>query len=146
MNRDAERRLRVVYLGGTVFFTALAWLFRINLVLGLAAMPAVVHLIWAERARRAGKAVRHTPLGKLHRLVIWRELAAAALFVTGAGYVAVRMAGSPRLAWLELVIGALLVTYVMLVRAATVQARATIPPEGGPPGGGEGGRPPGEQE
>lgn len=134
MNGRTERSWRGAYLGGILFFTALAWLFRVSLVLGLAIMPVVMHVIMAVRARRAGLAARGTPLGSLYGLVVGRELAAAGLFLLGAAYVALRMGGRPRLAWLELVIGAFLVSYALLVRAVLTQARAA----GGPEESGEG--------
>ncbi|MDI6870238.1 MAG: hypothetical protein QME79_02570 [Bacillota bacterium] len=129
MNQKAERRLRAVYIGGTVFFTFLAWLFRINLVIGLVAMPVVIHLIMAERARRAAKGVAGTPLASLYRLVIVRELLATGLFAAAAGYVAVRMEGSPRLAWWEGLVAALLVAYALMIRTIVQRARTLAPAE-----------------
>lgn len=123
MNAEAERRFRAVYVGGTVFFGLLAWVFRLNLILGLAVMPTVAHLITAERARRAGKAFSGTPVGLLYRLVIGRELLAAGLFIAGAAYIAVRVGGAPRLLWLEAPIGLMVAAYVLLVRAVVQGGR-----------------------
>ncbi|MGE5552450.1 MAG: hypothetical protein ACM3XZ_00800 [Betaproteobacteria bacterium] len=124
MNQEAERRLRVVYFGGTVFFALLALLFRVNLAIGLAVMPVVIHLISAERARRAAKGVAGTPLAAIYRLVVFRELLASGLFAAAAGYVAVRWEGSPRLFWWEGLIVSMLVAYTLVLRAIVQGAKA----------------------
>lgn len=123
MNKDAERRLQAVYFGGTVFFVVLAWLFRVNLIIGLAVMPAVIRLITAERARRAAHGVAGTPLQAIYRLVAVRELVATGLIVTATWYIARRMAGSPRLWGMEALVVALLVAWALLVRAVFARAK-----------------------
>jgi hypothetical protein len=138
MGREAERRLRAVYFGGTLFFVLLAWLCRINLAIGLVAMPVVVHLISAERARRAVKGAAGTPLRAVYRFVIAREVLAAGLFAVAAGYVAVRWAGAPRLAWWEGLIAALLVAYALTIRATVQRAKALAARDGAEGGAGGG--------
>lgn len=125
MSGEVERRMRAAYFGGIVLFAGLAWLFRINLLIGLVVMPVVMHLITAERARRAGKGAVGTALAAVYRYVIARELLAAGLFAMATWYVVVRMAGAPRLGWAEGALLVLLVAWTLVVRGVVALSRSS---------------------
>lgn len=124
-----------VYAGGMVLFGLLAWLLQVNVVIGLAVTPALFHLLLAVKAVRSARTVGRAPEATLYRVVAVREALAAALFLAGAGYIALRMGGSPRLFWLEILIALTLIGYVTLARLATLGSAERDqgrPPEEGP--------------
>lgn len=114
----------VVYLGCTILFAFLAWLGRLNLILGLAATPVLFHLLAAGQAGRVAVARSGAGSPAYYWLIAGRELLASALFAAGAGYIAVRMAGRPRIFWVEVLVAVMLVGYTLL---AKVTARRTGP-------------------
>lgn len=118
MRTAAELRPAALYVGGIALFTFLAWLFRVNLVIGLAITPSLFHLAMAAKALRVVRAPERASTASVYRIVAGREILAALLFMAAAGYIALRMDGSPRRFWFEAAIVVMLVGYVVLARLA----------------------------